>query len=103
MAKTTLVLRFELLQTEVRQQRHLIHALMEQIGQQQGVLDLQFRRFADIQAELDLVKATVRLFAPTFAAPLIGRGPGTPWGSSPRAGGLEKFRHRGTEAPRKSE
>ena len=76
MAKTTLDLQFESLQTEVRQQRHLIQAQMEQIGKQQGVLDVQFRRFADIQAELDLVKATVRLAAPTFAALLIGRTPG---------------------------
>ena len=74
MAKTTLVLRFESLQTEVRQQRHLIYTQMEQIGTQQSVLDVQFRRMADIQAELDLVKATVRLAAPTLAASLIGRG-----------------------------
>ena len=75
MAKTSLTLRIESLQTEVRQQRHLIRAQMEQIGKQQAVLDVQFRRIADIQAELDLVKATVRLAAPTFAAALIGRAP----------------------------
>jgi hypothetical protein len=74
MAKTSLTLRIESLQTEVRQQRHLIHAQMEQIAKQQAVLDVQFRRIADIQAELDLVKATVRLAAPTFAASLIGHG-----------------------------
>jgi hypothetical protein len=75
MAKTSLTLRIESLQAEVRQQRHLIHTQMEQIGKQQAVLDVQFRRIADIQAELDLVKATVRLAAPTFAASLIGRAP----------------------------
>jgi hypothetical protein len=72
MAKTSLTLRIESLQTEVRQQRHLIRAQMGQIAKQQAVLDVQFRRIADIQAELDLVKATVRLAAPTFAAALIG-------------------------------
>ena len=75
MAKTSLTLRIESLQTEVRQQTHLIHAQMKQIGKQQEVLDVQFQRIADIQAELDLVKATVRLAAPTFAAALIGRAP----------------------------
>jgi hypothetical protein len=75
MAKTSLTLRIESLQTEVRQQKHLIHAQMEQIAKQQAVLDVQFRRMADIQAELDLVKATVRLASPTFAASLIGRAP----------------------------
>ena len=72
MAKTTLTLRIGSLQTDVRQQRQLIHAQMEQIQQQQAVLGIQFRRIADIQAELDLVKATVRLAAPSFAASLIG-------------------------------
>jgi hypothetical protein len=72
MAKTTLTLRIGSLQTEVRQQRQLIHAQMEQIEKQQAVLGIQFRRIADIQAELDLVKATVRLAAPSFAAALIG-------------------------------
>jgi len=72
MAKTSLTLRIESLQTEVGQQRHLIRAQMGQIAKQQAVLDVQFRRIADIQAELDLVKATVRLAAPAFAASLIG-------------------------------
>ena len=48
MAKTSLTLRIESLQTEVRQQRHLIHAQKEQIGKQQAVLDVQFQRIADI-------------------------------------------------------
>ena len=82
MAKTSLTLRIESLQTEVRQQRHLIHAQREQIGKQQAVLDVQFQRIADIQAELDLVKATVRLAAPTFAASLIGRAPPVSVGTS---------------------
>ena len=73
MAMTSLTLRIESLQAEVRQQRHLIHTQMEQIGRQQAVLDVQFQRIAEIQAELDLVKATVRLAAPTIAASLIGR------------------------------
>ena len=75
MAKSTINLQIESLQVEVRQQRQLIHTQMEQIEKQRAVLDVQFQRIADIQAELDLVKATVRLAAPTFAAALIGRGP----------------------------
>ena len=75
MATNTLTLRIESLQTEVRQQRHLIHTQMKQIEKQQAVLDVQFQRIADIQAELDLVKATVRLAVPTFAASLLGREP----------------------------
>ena len=78
MATTTIALRIESLQTEVRQQRRLIHTQMEQIEKQQAVLDVQFQRIAAIQAELDLVKATVRLAAPTFAASLLGRAPVAP-------------------------
>ena len=77
MAKTTINLQIEALQTEVRQQRQLIHAQMEQIEKQRAVLDVQFQRIADIQAELHLVKPTVRLAAPTFAAALIGWAPST--------------------------
>lgn len=83
MAKTSIALRIASLQTDVRQQRHLIHVQMEQMQRQQAVLDVQFQRIADIQAELDLVKATVRLAAPTFAASLIGRSPRMPSAGSP--------------------
>ena len=72
MAKSSIALRIESLQTDVRQQLLLIRAQMEQIAKQQAALDVQFRRIADIQAELDLVKATVRLAAPSFASALIG-------------------------------
>lgn len=72
MAKSSIALRIESLQAEVRQQLQLIHVQMEQIVKQQAALDVQFRRIADIQAELDLVKATVRLAAPSFASALIG-------------------------------
>jgi len=70
---TTLALRIASLQTEVRLQKTLIHTQMQQIEKQQGALDVQFRRIADIQAELDLVKATVCLVAPSIAASLLGR------------------------------
>jgi hypothetical protein len=69
---TVLAIRIAALQTEVRQQRDLIQGQKEQIGKQQAVLDIQFRRIADIQAELDLVKATVRAAVPAFAAALSG-------------------------------
>jgi hypothetical protein len=72
MAKSSIVLRIESLQTDVRQQLQLIRGQMEQIAKQQAALDVQFRRIADIQAELDVVKATVRLVAPSFASALIG-------------------------------
>ena len=70
---STLASRLAALQTEVTQQRQLVQRQIEQIDKQQGVLDIQFRRIADIQAELDLVKAAIRLAAPTIAATLIGR------------------------------
>lgn len=60
------------LQTEVRQQRTLIQQQCSLVETQQATLDVQFKRMADIQAELDLVKATVRLAAPEYAARLIG-------------------------------
>jgi hypothetical protein len=85
MAKTSITVRMESLQTDVRQQRHLIHVQMEQIEKQQAVLDVQFQRIAHIQAELDLVKATVRLAAPTYAASLIGRSPHPSSAASPEA------------------
>ena len=72
---TALALRIATLQTEVREQRALIQDQKAQIAKQQAVLDVQFRRIADIQAELDLVKATVRAAAPTFAATLLGAQP----------------------------
>jgi hypothetical protein len=75
---TTLAIRFTAIQVEVDRQRRLIHQQMEHIERQQGVLNVQFRRIAEIQAELDLVKATVRLAAPTFAGALIGLPPRSP-------------------------
>ena len=83
MAETSIDVRIESLQTEVRQQRQLIHKQMEQIEKQQAVLDVQFRRIADIQSELDLVKATVRLAAPTLAAALLGNAPTVPLLTAP--------------------
>ena len=68
---TALATRITNLQSEVSGQLKLIHRQMEQIEKQQAVLDVQFRRIADIQAELDLVKSTVRRAATTFAALLI--------------------------------
>lgn len=73
---TALAIRIAALQTEVRQQRDLIQGQKEQIGKQQAVLDIQFRRIADIQAELDVVKAAVRAAAPAFATALSGAQPG---------------------------
>lgn len=72
---TPLGIRINALQTDVYQQRELNRTLMAQIEKQQVILDIQFRRIADIQAELDLLKATVRRAAPTFAALLIGPQP----------------------------
>jgi len=69
---STLGLRLTALQTEVTQQRQLVQRQIGQIDKQQAVLDIQFRRIADMQAELDLVKAAVRLVAPTIAASLTG-------------------------------
>ena len=60
------------LQTEVRQQRNLIQQQCTLVERQQTTLDVQFRRIADIQSELDLVKATVRLASPEHAARLLG-------------------------------
>ena len=68
---TALATRITNLQNEVSGQLKLIHRQMEQIEKQQAVLDVQFRRIADIQAELDQVRATVRRAATTFAALLI--------------------------------
>jgi hypothetical protein len=64
---TTLSARILALELEVLQQRKLIPQQMEQLRKQQSVLDVQFRRMADIQAELDLVKATLRHAAPIIA------------------------------------
>ena len=73
---TPLSLRIAALQTEVRRQHDLIQVQKEQALRQQAVLDIQFRRIADIQAELDVVKAAVRSAAPAFAAALGGAQPG---------------------------
>ena len=67
-----MALAFTVLQTEVRQQRNLIQHQLTLIETQQATLDVQFKRMADIQAELDLVKATIRLAATEHAARLIG-------------------------------
>ena len=60
------------LRRDVQQQVELVQRQTRLIDTQQAVLDVQFRRIADIQAELDLVKATVRLAAPEHAARFIG-------------------------------
>ena len=80
---STLAFRLSALQTEVTQQRQLVQRQIDQIDKQQSVLDIQFRRIADIQAELDLVKAAVRLVAPTIAASLIGLTSGSPFVGAP--------------------
>jgi len=72
---TAIAPRAQTLRSEVGHQRKLIDRQTSQIERQQAVLDVQFQRMADIQAELDLVKATVRLAAPMFAAVLIGAHP----------------------------
>ena len=72
---TSVTNRLVALQFEVRQQRALIQQQIQQIEKQQSVLDVQFRRIAEIQAELDIVKATVRLAAPEHAAKLMGLPP----------------------------
>jgi hypothetical protein len=72
MALSSVTARLAALQLEVKQQRNLIQQQIAQIEKQQAILDVQFRRIADIQAELDLVKATVRLAAPEHAAKLMG-------------------------------
>ena len=41
------------LEIELHEQRRLIERQMVQIDRQQVILDVQFRRIADIQAELD--------------------------------------------------
>jgi hypothetical protein len=61
--------RFVALQIEVQQQRELIQQKLRQSDKHQSILAVQFRRIADIQAELDLVKATVRLAAPERLLP----------------------------------
>jgi hypothetical protein len=72
MASNNLTTRFIALQIEVQQQRQLLQQKLRQSDKHQSILDVQFRRIADIQAELDLVKATVRLAAPQHAAKLLG-------------------------------
>ena len=57
---------------EVRQHRVLIEHQRGLIDKQQAFLDVQFRRIADMQAELDLMKATMRLAAPLQAARFFG-------------------------------
>jgi hypothetical protein len=74
---TTLTNRLAALQLDVEQQRKLIQRQIQQIEKQQVVLDVQFRRIANIQAELDLVKATIRLAVPEHAAKLMGLSPTT--------------------------
>jgi hypothetical protein len=59
------------LRAEVIQQRELVHTQREQLYTQQAVLDAQSQRIAEIQAELDLVKATARLAMPTSSETLI--------------------------------
>lgn len=71
---STLTHQIAALQNEIRRQRDIMTQHKDLADQQQSVLNIQFRRIADIQAELDLVKATVRLAAPGIAATLIGRG-----------------------------
>ena len=75
MARLSFTTTLAALQREVKQQLALVQQQTRQIDEQQSVLDVQFRRMADIQAELDLVKATVRLAAPEHAARLIGLQP----------------------------
>jgi len=78
-----LTTRLAALQAEVRQQRDLIQQQRELLENQQAILDVQFKRIADIQAELDLVKATVRLAAPEHAARYFGPPPGAVCSASP--------------------
>jgi hypothetical protein len=80
-----LTTRISALQTEVRQQRDLIQQQRDRLGQQEAILNVQFKRIADIQAELDLVKATVRLAAPEHAARFWGAHPGARNPASPAA------------------
>ena len=80
-----LTTRLAALQAEVRQQRDLIQQQRELLENQQAILDVQFKRIADIQAELDLVKATVRLAAPEHAARYFGPQSGTVSHASPSA------------------
>jgi hypothetical protein len=63
------------LQSELAAHRALTQKHAAQMNKQQAVLDVQFQRIADIQAELDLVKAIVRSLAPRLAARLIGARP----------------------------
>ncbi len=62
-------------QSEIHLLHKLVHRQAEQIEKQQAVLAVQFERIAAIQAELDLVKATVRMAAPVFAGRLLGARP----------------------------
>jgi hypothetical protein len=80
-----LTTRIATLQTEVRQQRDLIQQQRELLDNQQAILEVQFKRIADIQAELDLVKATVRLAAPEHAARYFGPQPRIATPASPSA------------------
>ena len=80
-----LTTRISALQTEVRRQRDLIQQQRELLENQQAILDVQFKRIAEIQAELDLVKATVRLAAPEHAARYFGAQPGTVSPAAPSA------------------
>ncbi len=61
--------------SEIYRLHRLVNKQAEQIEKQQAVLDVQFQRIAAIQAELDLVKATVRLVAPVLGARLLGANP----------------------------
>ncbi len=63
-------------QSEIRLLHQLIRQQAEQLEKQQAVLAVQFERIAAIQAELDLVKATVRIAAPAVAGRLLGARPG---------------------------
>ena len=66
-----LTTRIVALQAEVRRQKELLQT-------QQTILGVQFTRIADIQAELDLIKAAVRLAAPEHHARFFGSDPNAP-------------------------
>ena len=72
--------------SEIRLLNRVIEKQAAQLEKQQAALDVQFQRIAAIQAELDLVKATVRLAAPAFASVLLGARPQglMPIGGRPR-------------------
>ena len=69
---STLAIDITALLREIRQQRDALQQQRGLIEKQQAILDVQFRRIANIQAELDLVKATVRSAAPEHAARYFG-------------------------------